>query len=137
MEKERDEAKHEAKVARLAPSVVGDARVRVEEDLARVQEALAAKKRGRHKVKAETTCLEVERTSHLLELGAIKDEVSSLHSQAGRNKEAIEKEYQKALEVIFFKHNICEDHLEVSEGMLDSADLLPPGFFMNPRCPLV
>ena len=33
MEKERDEAKHEAKVARLVTSVVGDARARVEEAL--------------------------------------------------------------------------------------------------------
>ena len=55
--------------------------------------------------------------SLLLELGAAKDEMSSLHSQVGKDKEAMEEYYQKALELIFaygygccvFKHNICGD----------------------------
>ena len=55
------------------------------------------------------------------------------------------EEYQKAVEVIFaygygcyvFKHNICEDCPEVLEGMPDSADPLPPEFFVNPGCPLI
>ena len=91
---------------------------RAEEDLVRVQEALAAAEEGRCKAEARTTCLEVEWTSLLLELRAAKDEVSSFHSQVGRDKEAMEEEYQKALKVIFangyeccvFKHNICRDH---------------------------
>ena len=70
---------------------------------------------GRRKAEARITRLEVEQTSLLLKLGATKEEVFSLHSQVGRDKEAMEKEYQKALEVIFaygygcyvFKHNIC------------------------------
>ena len=49
-----------------------------------------------------------------LKIGAAKDEVSSLHSQAGKGKEAMEEDYQKALEVILaydnkycmLKHNI-------------------------------
>ena len=56
--------------------------------------------------------------SLLLEIGAEKDEVCSLQSQAGKDKEAMEEDYQKALEVIFaygyeyceFQHNICGDH---------------------------
>ena len=116
-------------MARLAASAAGDARVRAE-DLARVQEALAAAEEGRRKAEVETTHLEVEWTSLLLELRATKDKVSSLHSQVGGDKEAMEKEYQKALEVIFsygygccvFKHNICGDHPEVPKGMSDSAD---------------
>ena len=36
MEKERDKAKQEAKVARLVTSIAGDARARAEDDLARV-----------------------------------------------------------------------------------------------------
>ena len=101
-------------MARLATSMAGNARARADEDLARVQKALAAVEEGRHKVEAVTACLEVEVTSLLLELEATKDEVSSLYSQGGRNKEAMEEEYEKALEVIFtygygccvFKHNI-------------------------------
>ena len=80
MEKERDEAKQEAKVALLVASAVGDARARAEEDLAKVQKALAAAKEGMRKAEAETAHLKVERTSLLLELGATKDKVSSLHS---------------------------------------------------------
>ena len=45
--------------------------------------------------------LAVERTSLLLALEASKDEVSSLHSQAGKDTEAMVEEYQKALEQIF------------------------------------
>ena len=53
------------------------------------------------KVEAKASRLEVKQTSLLLEIGAAKDEVSSLHSQAGKDKEAMEEDYQKALEVIF------------------------------------
>ena len=38
----------------------------------------------------------------MLELGEAKDEVSSLHYQAGKDKEAMEEDYQKALKMIFF-----------------------------------
>ena len=128
----------------MAVVVAGDAMARAEDDLTRVQEALAVTEEARCKAEAKTSRLEVERTSLLLELGAAKDEVPSLYSQAGKDKEAMEKDYQKALELIFaygyrccvFKHNFYGDELEVSDGMLDSSDLLPQEFFANPRCPL-
>ena len=96
-------------------------------------------------MEAETARLEVEWTSLLLELRATKDEVSSLHSQVGRDKQAIKEKYHKALEVIFaygygccvFKHNICGDHLEIPDGMLDSSNPLALKFFINPKCPPV
>ena len=86
----------------------------------------------------------MEWTSLLLELGAAKDEASSLHSQVGKDKEAMEEDYQKALELIFaygygccvFKHNICGDQPKVPDGMLDSSDSLPLEFFPNLECPL-
>ena len=89
--------------------------------------------------------MEIEWTSLLLELEATKYEKSSLHSQVGRDKKAMEKEYQKALEVIsaygyeccVFKHNICGDHPEVPNGMPDLVDSLPLEFFVNLGCPLV
>ena len=124
MEKERDKAKEEAQVARLATVVAGDVKAKTEDDLIRVQDALATTEESRaiaeevrHKAKAEAARLEVERTSLLLEIGEAKDKVSSLHSQVGKDKEAMEEDYQKALEVIFsynygccvFKHNICGD----------------------------
>ena len=73
-EKERDEAKEEAQVARLATVAVGDATAKTEGDLARVHDALAAAKEARavakearHKAEAETNRLEVKRASLLLE----------------------------------------------------------------------
>ena len=80
-----------------------------------------------------------------MEIGAAKDEVSSLHSQVGKDKEAMEEDYQKALEVIFaygyrycvFKHNIYGDQPEVPDGIPDSFNLLLPKFFMSPRFPPV
>ena len=61
----------------------------------------------------------------MLEVGATKDEVSSLQSQVGKDRAAMEEDYQKALELIFvygyeccmFKHNICGDQPEVPSGM--------------------
>ena len=45
------------------------------------------------KAEAKTVRLEVERTSLMLEIGATKDEVSSLHSQASKDKEAMGENY--------------------------------------------
>ena len=59
---------------------MGEAKARAKDDFARVQEALAVAKEARRKVEADTSRLEVERTSLLLDLKAAKDEVSSLHS---------------------------------------------------------
>ena len=96
---------------------------------------------AKHRAEAETVRLEVERTSLLLELGVVKDKVSFLQSQVGKDKEAMEEDYQKALEVIFaygyeccmFKHNIYESQPEVLDGMPDSSNPLPLNFFTNPR----
>ena len=96
-EKERDEAKEEERHARLAIVTVGDAKVLAEDKLARVQDALVVAKEAKCKVEAKATCIEVERTSLLLEIRTSKDEVSFLHSQTGKDKEAMEKDYHKDL----------------------------------------
>ena len=62
---------------------------------------------------------------------------------ADKDKEAMEEDYQKAMELIFaydygccmLKHNICGDQPKVPNGMPNSFDPLLPEFFMNPRCP--
>ena len=85
----------------------GDAKALADDKLARVRDALVVAEEAKHKAEAEAEAeaeaanLEVERTSLLLEIGAAKDEVSSLHSQAGKDKEAMEEDYQEALELIF------------------------------------
>ena len=78
VEKDMDEAKEEAHIAQLAAVATGDAKARVEDDLSRVQAALEIVEEARLKVEAEAARLEVERTSLLLEIGAVKDEVYSL-----------------------------------------------------------
>ena len=76
--KERDEAKKEAQIARLVTVATGDAKERVEDDLARVQATLTITEEARRKVEVEDARLEVEQTSIMLEIGATKDEVFSL-----------------------------------------------------------
>ena len=143
MEKERDEAKQEAKVAHLTAVVAGDAKARAEDELTRALDALAAKEEDGRRLEADVARLAVERTSLLLELEASKYEVSSLHSQASKDKEAIEEDYQKALKPIFaygygccaFKHNIYGDHPRILDGMPDSADPLSCEPKVLPRPP--
>ena len=60
--------------------MAGDAKALAKDKLARVQDALAVVEKARRKAEAEVAHLKFERTSLLLEIGAIKDEVSYLHS---------------------------------------------------------
>ena len=92
-EREREEAKQEAKVSCLATTASGDAKERVEDELARVLDALAAIEEDGRQSEVEIARLVAERTSLLLELETSKYEVSSLHSQESKDKEAIEEDY--------------------------------------------
>ena len=135
-------AKQEAKVVRLLAVATGEAKARAKDDLTRARDALAAAEEDERRLEAEVGFLEVERTSFLLELEASKDEVSSLHSQANKDKEAMEEDYHKDLEQIFaygygccaFKHTICGDQPGIPDGMPNSIDPLPPEFFENLGC---
>ena len=126
---------------RLTAIAAGDAKSRVEDDLTRALDALAAAEEDGRRLEAAR--LAVERTSLFLELETSKDEVSSLHSQAGKDKEAMEEDYQNALKLIFaygygccvFKHSIYGDQPGIPDGMHHSADPLPLEFFVNRRCP--
>ena len=97
-----------------------------------------------HGLEAEVACVTVKRTSLLLDLEASRGEVSTLHSQAGKDKEAMVEDYKKSPEQIFtygygyceFKHSIGDDRPRIPNGMPDSADPLPPKFFANLGCPL-
>ena len=59
-EKEMEEAKQEAKMARLAVTIAGDAKARVENDMARVLDALTAVEEDGPKSKAEIVHLAIE-----------------------------------------------------------------------------
>ena len=88
-EAEIDAACHEALSACMDAYAVRSARARVEFELARVQNALAASEEARRKAKDKANRLAVERVSLLLELGTTKDEVSSLQEQALKEKKAL------------------------------------------------
>ena len=93
---------------------------------------------------AEVGRLTVERTSLLLELEASRDEVSALHSQVGKDKEAKVEDYRKpwsrfftyGYECFAFKHSIRGDRPRIPDGMLDSTHPLPSKFFENLGRPL-
>ena len=104
-------------MARLAAIVAGEAKVRAEDDLTRVRDALAAAEEDGRELEAKAARLTIEQTLLLLEFEASRDEVSALHFQAGKDKEAMMEDYQKVLEQIFaygygccaFKHCIHGD----------------------------
>ena len=85
-------------MAHLAALVVGEAKARAEDDLTRARDALAAVEEDGHWLEAKVARLTVEQTSLLLDLEASRDEVSTFHSQEGKDKEAMVEDYQKALE---------------------------------------
>ena len=75
-------------------TVARDAKSRVEVDLTKALNSLAAAEEGGHRSEAEIARLEVEfasveakRTSLLLELEASKAEVSSLRARASKDRE--------------------------------------------------
>ena len=129
----------------------GGFQARVEADLTKALNSLAAAEEGGHRLegvissmKAELARVDAEQTSLLLELEASKGEVSSLHARVEKDREDMVKDYQGFLELIFaygygccvFKKNICGDQPDILDGMPDSANPLPLDFFINLRCPL-
>ena len=115
-EAEKDAARHEDSMASIDADAAGSARVKVESELARVQNALAASEEARRKAEDKDSCLSVERVFLLLELGSSKDEVSALQAQALKKKKALEEAYEEGFDVIFnygygccaLAHYICE-----------------------------
>ena len=112
---ERDVARHDSSMARMDAEATGNARVKVESELARVQNALAVAEEARLKAKDEVSRLANEQVSLLLELGTCKDEVSAIRAEALKEKKALEEAYKEGFDVIFnygygccaYAHNIC------------------------------
>ena len=122
---------------------IGNARAKVESELARVQNALAATEEARRKADDKVSRLTDERVSLLLELGTCKDEMSAIWAKALIENEALRKAYEEGFHMIFnygygccaFTHNICGSQPEVPDEMSDTSKPLSPKFFTNPRCP--
>ena len=105
---------------------------------------MAALEEARRKAEDKANRLVDERVSLLLELGASKDELSAFWAEAFKEKRALEEAFNAGFAVIFnysygycaFAHNICGSEPVIPDGMPDTSKLLPPEFFINPRCPL-
>ena len=148
--KERDEAKQEARAAQMIVAATRDAKTKVEVDLTKALKSLADSEVGGRRSEVEITRLEAEfarveaeRKSLLLELEASKHGVSSLHARASKDMEDMAEDYHGSLDLIFayghgccaFKKNICGYRPDIPDGMPSSSNPLPPEFFDNPRCP--
>ena len=73
-------------MARLAVTIAGDAKAKVEDDMARVLDVLAAAEEDMRKLETEITRQAVKRPLLLLELDATKDKVSSFIPKRGRKR---------------------------------------------------
>ena len=143
-EVERDVTRHDASMARIDADAAGSAKVKVESDLARVQNDLVVVEEAKRKVEDEASRLADEQVSMLLKLGSCKDEVFAIQADALKEKKALEEAYEEGFDVIFnygygysaFAHNICGSQLEVPYEMPDTSKSLSPKLFINPRCPL-
>ena len=69
-------------MACMDADAAGNAKARVESELARVQNALAVAEEARQKADDEVSRLTDERVSLLLELGTCKDEISAIRAEA-------------------------------------------------------
>ena len=142
-EAERDAARNEALMAGMDADAAGSARVKVEYELARVQNALAALEEARRKAKDKASRMSIERVSLLLDLMTSKDEVSAIRAEALKEKKALEGAYEEGFDVFFnygygccaFTHNIYGSQPEVPDGMPDTSKPLSLEFFIDPRCP--
>ena len=125
VEVERNATLYEASMVGMNVSTPGSARMQVESELARVQNALMVAEEARRKAEDNASRLSVERVSLLLELGTCKDEVSAIRAEAFKEKKALEEAYEEGFDVIFnygygccaFAYNICGSQLEVPYGM--------------------
>ena len=134
----RDAARHDSLMARIDADAAGNARARVESELARVKSALATVEEARRKADDEISRRTDERVSLLLEPWTCKDETSAIQVEALRENEALREAYEGGLDVIFnygysccaFEHNIRDSQPEVPDAMLDTSKLLSPEFFL-------
>ena len=85
----RDAARYDALMACMDSNAVGKARARVESELARVQNSLAATEKVRQKADNEVSRLTDKQVSLLLELGTCKDETFAIRAEALREIEAL------------------------------------------------
>ena len=142
-EGERDATRHEASTSRLAAEAAGDAKARVDDELARVRISLISEEERGREAKAEIARLKVEYASLQSSLGEHQREAAVRRSQEEVEREKTKEDYLRCLEEAFvygygccaFAHNIRNDQPVVPSGMPPFDEPLPASFFEDPRCP--
>ena len=163
-EVERDEARHEATMAKLTTEAIVNTRAQIESELAWVchalsvadnarqraeakhgvtREALALAEEARRKAEEESGRLMDERLTLVMELGAIKYEFVAFLEKAASEREAIEAEFDASGDKLFnysygccaFTYNICGSKPQIPDRMPNPSVPLTAEFFANTRCP--
>ena len=163
-EAERDEACHEAAMAKLTTKGVVNTRAQIESELVRVQRALVLTENARQRAESEhgatrealalagEACRKAEKESGrltderlalIMEFGTIKDEFAAFREKAIADRESMEAEFDSSGDVLFnygygccvFTHNICGSKPQIPDGMQDPSVPLTPEFFANPHFP--
>ena len=163
-EVERDTARHEAVMAKLATDGAVNTRAQIESELARVQSALALAEEARRraefehgaaqealatageackKAEEENGHLADEKLALVIELGTLKDDFVAFRDKAAADKEAMEAEFDSSGNTLFnygygccaFTYNICGSKPQIPDGMSNPSVPLTTEFFANPRCP--
>ena len=103
-------------MARMDADAVGNARAKVESELAKVKNTLPVVEEARQKAEDEASHLANERVSLLLELGTCKDEVSAIQEEALKEKKALEEAYKEGFDIIFnYGYGYCLLHIIFAE----------------------
>ena len=142
-EGERDVARREASTSRLAAEAAGDAKARVDDELARVRISLISEEERGREAKAEIARLKVEYASLQSSLEEHQREAAVRRSQEEVERKKTKEDYLVCLEDAFvygygccaFAHNIRNDQPVVPSGMPPFDKPLPASFFEDPRCP--
>ena len=142
-EGERDAARREASTSRLAAEAAGDAKARVDDELARVRISLISEEERGREAKAEIARLKVEYASLQSSLEEHQREAAVRRSQEEVERKKTKEDYLGCLEDAFvygygccaFAHNIRNDQPAVPSGMPPFDEPLPASFFEDPRCP--
>ena len=142
-EGERDAARREASTSRLAAEAAGDAKARVDDELARVRISLISEEERGREAKTEIARLKVEYASLQSSLEEHQREAAVRRSQEEVERKKTKEDYLICLEDAFaygygccaFAHNIRNDQPAVPSGMPPFHEPLPANFFEDPRCP--
>ena len=163
-EAERDTARHEVAMAKLATEGAFNTRAQIESELARVQNALALAEEARRraefdhgaaqealaatgeackKVEEENSHLAEEKLALVIELRAVKDDFAAFREKAAADREMMEAAFDSSGDTLFnygygccaFVHDIRGSKPEIPDGMPNPSVMLTAHFFANPRCP--